>query len=166
MTNHVTLGSNELLCLNCGGRQAVAMPCAIPILVAIQEAFSKLHAKCEPSPEGERLRAPGDLAEWLRSARTGTSSLTIHHVFTGRQLDRDADVPYDPADFGRCYDLLKIAPPHWRENLEEVARRYPRWRGLVDRWSECEALYEEEFPSGRAPKLYKLMQELHGGWGS
>lgn len=34
------------------------------------------------------------------------------------------------------------------------------WEVLAAHWDELEALYREELPTGRAPKLYDRMQEL------
>ena len=39
---------------------------------------------------------------------------------------------------------------------------YPEWAPLVAVWDELTALYEEELPSGRCPKLYDRMQQLRG----
>lgn len=68
-------------------------------------------------------------------------------------------VPRDPADFGRCYRLLAKLPK-WRALLPEVAKRYPEWSRLVDRWGELTKLYEEELPTGSAPKLWALLEKL------
>jgi hypothetical protein len=106
----------------------------------------------EPSPE--------DL--WLAGGDTGISSKTIWSVMTGRAFD-DArwhpSIPHDPSDFGRCHRLLEQFPT-WRERLGEVAAQHRSWTKLVEAWDELTALYVEEFPSGRAPKLYARMQEL------
>lgn len=94
------------------------------------------------------------------SGDTGTSSKTIAHVMLGVRAPRyGPDVPYDPGDFGRCYRLLKLFPL-WELRLPEVAEAYPAWSGLVREWSRLSALYEEELPSGKAPRLYARMQEL------
>lgn len=102
---------------------------------------------------------------WLGGCDTGTSSLTIFEVMTGHPQSsaRGHSNPWDPDDFGRCYRLLKIVP-EWRGRLAEVAHRFPRWAPFVAHWSEMERLYEEEIPNhlGRAPKLWKLMQQLSG----
>lgn len=98
--------------------------------------------------------------QWLENGDTGTSSLTIWAVMMGTEPDR-ADIPHDPADFGRCFRLLLVMPS-WRGRLGEVAERYPAWRRLVDRWAELESLWLEESPTGRCPKLYALMQQLRG----
>lgn len=103
------------------------------------------------------------MGPWLRSWDTGLSSLTIHHVLRPAlwQGQSRPCPPSDPSDFGRCHRLLKIAPPEWRANLSRVTDRFPEWAPLVARWSDLEALYEKEFPTGQAPKLFALMRELN-----
>lgn len=110
-------------------------------------------------PTGE-----GDPVAWLTNGDTGISSETIWSVLMNRRIAKPhwhADVPHDPADFGRCYRLLKVMPS-WRARLPEVAEKYPKWAPLVAAWDELTALYEEEEPSGMAPKLYARMKELRG----
>lgn len=100
----------------------------------------------------------GDVMAWLSNGDTGTSSKTIFSVLTGHPIEHTG-TPSDPSDFGRCYRLLKVMPT-WRARLPEVAEQFPEWRGLVGAWDELTALYEEELPTGRAPKLYDRMKEL------
>lgn len=97
---------------------------------------------------------------WLRSWDTGISSETIWRVLM-HETPRYVDIPHDPADFGRCYRLLK-AVPSWRERLTEVAAAVPKWRPFVAAWDELTALYEQELPSGVCPLLYRRMRELCG----
>lgn len=98
---------------------------------------------------------------WLAGSDTGSSSITIWAVMTGHRRPRDhvPSEPHDAADFGRCHRLLKLFPA-WRERLPEVSALYPEWVPLVDAWDELTALYLEELPSGRAPRLYARMVEL------
>ncbi len=109
-----------------------------------------------------------DGPDWLLSGDTGTSSMTIYSVMSGRGSPRGGrgDAPYDPADFGRCYRLLKRYP-EWVPKLQRVADAYPIWRGLVTHWQELCSLYESEanpdakgFGTGRAPKLYEMIRRL------
>lgn len=106
-----------------------------------------------PKPTGD-----GDWRAWMQNGDTGTSSKTIWSVMTGETVERHG-IPYDPADFGRCYRLLKVMPS-WRARMPEVATAHPAWAGLVAAWDELTTLYEEESPSGTAPKLYARMQAL------
>jgi hypothetical protein len=100
--------------------------------------------------------------------RSGLSSRTLISVLVPelREVCRNVngrselgDHPWDPDDFGRCYRALKLIPGG-AERIDEVAKAYPAWAGLAANWTELTALYEEEEPSGRAPKLYKRMKEL------
>lgn len=108
--------------------------------------------------------------QWILSDDTGTSSITIWAVMMGeyKGLARN-NIPHDPSDFGRCYRLLAHFPK-WRERLIEVGNVYQIWMPMIERWDEMERLWEEESPSGKCPKLYKLMRELYepcmiaGGW--
>lgn len=101
--------------------------------------------------------------QWIVSYDTGVSSKTIWAVMMGAISGQEPwstfNVPHDPADFGRCYRLLK-AIPEWRPRLHEVAERFPKWAPLIAAWDELTALYEEEVASGTAPKLYARMRQL------
>ena len=105
----------------------------------------------------------GDPLAWIAGGDTGKSSKTIWYVMMGRKLSGPfgADVPYDPSDFGRCSRLLALMPA-WRDRLSEVASKYPAWSKLVANWDKIQALYDEELPSGTAPKCYDLIQKCIG----
>ncbi len=159
---HTGLGGKGFRCHNCGVEQEMAWPVSLVILTAAGRAFEKTHARCEPSERGRarfRFTTP---EEWRESWDTGISSATIWSVAMDRRAFSDlpiGDVPKDPDDFGRCYRLLR-AFPEWRAKLPQVADRYPAWKPLVERWDELTRLYEEELPTGRAPRLFALLQEL------
>jgi hypothetical protein len=169
------------MCLRCGETMPFSLPMRVEIVNAMSASFEKLHKACKPNAEGDACpiclgrghvstecpRAKATTPEqWIRGPDTGLSSKTIWAVMMG-----NVDVlgssgprePVDPSDFGRCYRLLK-AFPEWRPRLGEVAAKYPRWAELVEAWDELSKLYEEEVPKGhgRAPKLWKRMQELAG----
>jgi hypothetical protein len=119
----------------------------------------KLQAAMPPS-----ATEPTAIDEWIASGDTGISSETIWHVLSGRPFPRHQfrpSTPMDPADFGRCHRLLEKIPA-WRARLPEVAVKYPGWSALVGAWDELTALYLEELPTGRGPKLYDRMQALEG----
>ncbi len=160
-TDHVTMGGTGVRCLNCGTEQAVPYPCSIAVLEGVGKGFTKDHRGCKPSAAGRARYEYKTPQEWIKSWDTGMSSLTIYSVFTGTHLRDSPGVPSDGADFGRCYRLLKVAPPEWRAELQRVADRFPEWETLVARWADLEALYLEEHPTGQAPKLYALLRELN-----
>jgi len=104
--------------------------------------------------------------QWLQSRDTGTSSKTIFYVMTGAVTETGLrcegafDIPYDPADFGRCYRLLDSFP-EWRNRLGDVAKTFPKWGPLVENWKELENLYRQEYQLGKAPLLYARMRQLY-----
>lgn len=126
------------------------------------EIKKRAHQEAEGDPS---LRTQGAriLTEWLRGVDTGTSSLTIAEVLSGRPGlwgSFGPSPPIDPDDLGRCIRLLDLMEG-WRERLPEVAAAVPTFGPLVEHWDELEALYREEEPTGKAPKCYARMQELH-----
>jgi len=164
----LALGRNgAFLCTHCGYDYQPTYPVSLTMLGAMMTTFAKEHRDCKPTPEGARKAetkraAPGaSVREWLASEDTGASSRTICHVLSGEPcLSRSgAGYPLDPDDFGRCHRLLELFPA-WRERLDEVATRYPGWAPLVREWDALEAMFVEELPTGRAPKMYARMQEL------
>jgi hypothetical protein len=144
-------------CTRCGQGLAINLPQLMTVMVAAMRAFAEAHSNCEPTwtePEPKTWR------EWAEGRDTGVSSFTIWAVMTGLPSPmKSLDVPYDPADFGRCYRLLKLMP-EWRPRLGRVTKHCARWRPFVDAWDELTALYEEELPTGTCPRLYARMKEL------
>lgn len=123
----------------------------------IEEAFKKMR----DWPLQQRALA------WASQGETGVSSLTIFAVMTGTEDAPDIgrikrnfrySTPLDPADFRRCYLLLKLIP-EWKPRLPEIAKKFPKWEKLVQQWDELTQLYEEERENGRCPKLYAEMQK-------
>lgn len=152
------------------------MTSQMDIVIAIWEALDKAGVKtmndrisnkvielaneCVALPQmaedGMRLEA------WLQSDDTGMSSRWMAHVCAGSPVVKPYDegsYPHDPADFGRCYRFLQ-AVPSARLRLSELKNSGAVWSAYVDRWDEMEALWLEESPSGKAPKLFKLMWDI------
>lgn len=100
---------------------------------------------------------------WLRRGETGISSKTIWCAFTGgaEHGPFGCSWPHDPDDYRRCKLLLDLIP-EWRSNIGKVAARFPWFKPFSDRWDEFDALYVEESPGKRCPKLYGLMQIATG----
>ncbi|NUP08386.1 MAG: hypothetical protein HOW73_20240 [Polyangiaceae bacterium] len=172
-TAHVVAQSNGAACLHCGRAVTFGMPIAIDDFVAMSNAFVKTHAKCK-KPAGDQCafclghghtylgcETVDTLGRWRESRDTGLSSEAIYRYFGG--LGGDPRHPIDPADFGRCYRLTKRFPETLRA-LQALAAASKVWAALHKHWDELCRLYEEEFPTGRAPRLYARMEELgtHG----
>lgn len=101
--------------------------------------------------------------EWADGPDAGLSSMALVQAVTGarvvKRYDDRARHPLDPSDFGRCHRVLERFP-ELRSGTAKIAALSPVWAALVDAWGELEALYLEESPTGRAPKLYARMKEL------
>jgi len=138
-------------------------PQRIEVGVAAMKAFVKCHSRCRPGQWKQPEITYMD--QWPGSRDTGVSSATIYAVFTGRVLYDSFDVPHDPADFGRCYRLLKLAP-EWIPRLGEVAERFPEWGLFVQAWGRLTEMYEKALTvgGGRATatliSMYDFMQGL------
>ena len=76
---------------------------------------------------------------WIVGRDTGLASITLWAVMMGVE-PACPSIPYDLADFGRCYRLLAIIP-EWRPRLAEVAERYPDWRPIIENWAKWEERY-------------------------
>ncbi len=107
-----------------------------------------------PATPGMGLKA------WLASDDTGASSLYMAWVLCDSP-HRNYAYPLDPDDFGRCVRFLEAVSAECGVRDIAVMRTCgPEWQRLVDAWKELTALYREELPSGSAPKLHSIMQEL------
>ena len=126
----------------------------------------------------EELRRPDTQATggcglkvWLASDSTGLSSRYMARILAtcaglGSVPEEDdlhfrgIHYPHDPSDFGRCVGLLD-AVPELRPHLPELTEGHGgAWARLVAVWDELEALYREELPTGKAPRLYARMREM------
>jgi hypothetical protein len=109
------------------------------------------------------------LQAWLRSDQVGLSSLRMAQVLAPlaglpKPEHKLADkthraFPCDPDDFERCLVLLRAEPalvPH----LSAMAAEHPVWAAYVDRWLEMSKVLEEELPSGKAPRLFRIMEQI------
>jgi len=163
--DHVVFGDNSMRCNHCGVEQKLAFPnggLSMGSFTGLFAGFSHEHKACklDSSKVAERRKFTTPW-EWVeRSQDTGTSSRTICQVLGGVGIDDGrTGIPYDPSDFGRCIRLVR-AFPGWRERLPEVAARVPKWAPFVREWDRMATLFDEEFPTGKAPKLYEFMQTL------
>lgn len=170
------LSPATLFCAHCGLRYEMNLPIPIDLFSSMSKTFEKSHRTCRldkvrgeacclcqsfnhPGQECPNLNYRGDYRAWMSGPDTGLSSMTLCRALAGLPVN-DPAFPYDPEDFGRCYRLLK-AIPGWRSRIGEMSR-VPGWENLAPSWDGLEKLYEEELPTGQAPKLYAEMQRLMG----
>lgn len=102
--------------------------------------------------------------EWLALGQQGTSSLTLFQRLTGKTLVDTESHPSDPADLGRCRQLLEQVP-EFRERLHELVQVSTQWASLVQHWDSLCLLMDSEAPNwrngtGGAPNTYARMKEL------
>ena len=169
-SDHVVLGGgpNEVgYCTHCGVGMTCQMPMEMGAFIRAMGRFADEHAKCPPAkkdvlPPNDETMTP---MQWRLGRDTGTSSCTIWSVMNMLgpvDLNDRYDIPYDPADFGRCYRMLKLFPT-WRMRLHEVSTRFPEWFPFVRNWSELERMYEHALSlpdSNDGGAMYKYMQKL------
>jgi hypothetical protein len=166
-----------LVCLHCGEKYAMALPIPIALMSALMGTFDKEHRGCKVGVRGvachhclgfghapekcSLLAYGGDWRAWLHGPDTGQSSKTLCYALAGHLADakREGNYPYDGADFGRCHRLL-AAIPGWRARIGEAREISATWARLADAWDELEALYLEELPTGRCPRLHARISEL------
>lgn len=156
ITRHLDRRGHE----GANARQVNAIIAAADLIV---DAFGKPHEAARP---GSGLEA------WLRSDDTGASSLAMARhlaplagINAFVQLGRHAhggEHPADPEDFGRCMRLLE-AVPELKGHMASMASVSTTWARLAGCWEELEALYREESPTGKAPRLYRRMRDLIEG---
>ncbi|MFA5376052.1 MAG: hypothetical protein WC455_09935 [Dehalococcoidia bacterium] len=104
-------------------------------------------------------RDHGDsVAAWLAGADTGLSSKALACRLSGIPY-AERDHPWDPDDIGRCFRFLDRFP-ELKSHLYIMKDVSPVWERLVDHWDELRALWDEESPTGKGPKLYNRMKEL------
>lgn len=104
-----------------------------------------------------RLIKTKKVALWFQSEETGVSSMTMAYIATGATVG-NFDAPYDPSDFSRCYELLKLVP-EIREDFARIGKIVPRFAGILENWDELCALHEQE----RYNELYRRIQQLRLG---
>lgn len=168
MTAQLATSAKEPLLVHCGECShewaAAYLPMSVDIFVTLGKSPCPMCGAKKvfvgPLP---KTTPEGDPVAWLTNGDTGISSETIWGVMMGRPMKKAQQFgnspPSDPDDFGRCYRLLKIMPS-WRARLPEMFAQFPAWKAMVEAWDEITALYEEELPKKRCPRLYHRMQEL------
>jgi hypothetical protein len=129
------------------------------IIAGANLMIEELNSDHRPAVDGM-----GPLA-WRGTDDTGMSSkfmawaLSDYKNIITPEEQREKHYPRDPEDFGRCYRMLR-AVPELLPLVPKMAEHSDKWKALAESWSELEALYVEELPTGNAPKLYARMKAL------
>ena len=104
--------------------------------------------------------------EWIVSGDTGISSETMWAALNGLDMTDKRknsyrpsyDVPYDPADFGRCYRYYQKCSLT-KDDLQTIKSKIKWWAPFIDAWDQICELYDAEKDNGRMPKTYELIQK-------
>lgn len=107
---------------------------------------------------------PESAQEWLLKGNRGISSETIFGAITGFKINQRTYPPADPADFNRCYHLIKQVP-EWKSELHKVAELSEVWKNVVDNWEKLSEMLEDQFARKEAGKdpingMYEFMKTL------
>ena len=101
------------------------------------------------------------MIEWIGTHDVGVSSKTMWCGLMGVGSSENMirfDVPHDPDDFSRCYDLVTFAEVSIHE-LHRVCDIFPWYKPVIDRWDELSKLYEDKDYT----RLYQLLSKtIHG----
>lgn len=95
--------------------------------------------------------------EWLFSDDTGVSSKTMCAAYLGIKPEMATSVPYDAADFGRCYRFLQRFPnpKGVAEHIWYALRNNFVWNEIGKNWDTLVDLYKKE----KYHELYDLLKE-------
>ena len=119
-----------------------------PESVSVQQALLKVWNETEQeqlriAAVSSRFFITESAQEWLLKGDRGISSETIFGAITGLVINRSKYPPSDPADFYRCYRLIK-AVPKWKLELHKVAELSKTWKNVIDNWDKLSELLEEQ----------------------
>ena len=90
---------------------------------------------------------------------SGQAMLAVKLGLKEHQMRYGFDHPYDPADLNRCIKTFGWDAPEFMRGVT------PTWTAYVEHWDELVATFKSELdnPDWRAPKTYKLMEEIMRG---
>lgn len=103
--------------------------------------------------------------DWADGPHAGMSSMAMVRAVTGadvgdwREYQRH---PWDPDDFGRCWQVLQYFP-ELRTGFAKVAALSPEWARLIAAWDELEELFTVGELGWPKPRMYERMREVIDG---
>lgn len=100
---------------------------------------------------------------WMVAGDSGISSETMASIALDVEKKDSFGLrpPSDPSDFGRCYRLV-MAVPEIIDVFPHIARKVPKFKGILDNWDELCALYERDLSKKKSVEMYNRMKELLG----
>ena len=101
----------------------------------------------------------GKMIDWIGTHHVGISSRTMWYGLMRDELEIpeegiNFDVPYDPDDFSRCFDLVTFAEVDPEVDFPRICKMFPWYKPILDCWGELAALFTAKDYRG----LYDLLE--------
>jgi hypothetical protein len=159
---HTTIRNENLFCLNCGESHKLVYPIGIKEMSLKIKSFEDLHKDClktwvEPQADMSQSES-ARIKWWLENGEKGLSSKAMLWICYG-EGKVDTSHPYDPSDFLRCHELVKVVP-EIKERFHILKEAGKEWSSLVDNWDKLAELLEEQLQSGKDNGMYEFMKTL------
>lgn len=100
------------------------------------------------------------LTAWLDSDDVGMSSKYMGAVLS-QEYKADFAYPRDVSDLGRCIRMIRAVPELAGRIFILKNNQGPKWAAVAENWDHWCALYDEEYKSGKCPKLYAEMMAAY-----
>ena len=99
---------------------------------------------------------------WMANGEVGQSSKYLCMTLCG--IECRHNVPHDPADLNRCFEMFK-AVPELKERFGLMRKSSLGWEKLVDNWDKLQSLFISEVgdnweKGGSATMTYLAMKGL------
>ena len=103
------------------------------------------------------------IEDWLINGSVGTSSKTLASAALGIRIKNKShrDAPHDPADFHRCFQLVK-AVPEVVYAFPAVAKSVPTFKRILENWEMLSAIHKRDVTQGESLELFYEIQRLRG----
>ena len=104
------------------------------------------------------------MIEWIVTHNTGISSRTMWTALMGVQPKSASplvsfDIPYDSADFSRCYDLVSFCGINPAYDFPKITAVFPWYAPILDRWETLSLLYERKQWGKFTEIMYEAISE-------
>lgn len=161
-----TIRNQNLFCLNCGSEYVLNYPIPVDDMRKKMKAFNVLHKECKKTWIEPQVDQNKDVMQkamwWIANGEKGSSSKTMWNCLMGNK-GFPINHPHDPADFSRCYKLLKTVP-EWNSQLEKLKPLSMAWNNLILNWEKLTEMFEqnekEQWKNSEKIGMYEFMKTL------
>jgi hypothetical protein len=108
------------------------------------------------------------LQQWIIKGEVGLSSKTMWAAIAGvedtpQRLTGKYSIPYDPDDFHRCYEFVRLCRIT-KEQRDMVKIVFPAWSPFINNWDKLSSMYEEniknDWKTHKQIGMYDFMKQL------